>query len=196
MRRSIIALSAAALLTLGACSTAAPTAEPGPTKAAVAASTNDAVIADLGFAGKSGQEIVNAIDSSTDARPLPFGASVRGSELILTKDNQEAKVALPADSFYLSVAPYQSQTHECYFHSLATCRGELAQQDVTVTIKDASGKVLVDEQGKTYTNGFIGFWLPRDIQGTVTIEHEGHRGTVEFATTEGSPTCLTTLQMA
>lgn len=84
---------------------------------------------------------------------------------------------------------------KCYNHSLATCQGELANEDVTVTIVDDQGKVLVDKQGKTYANGFVGVWLPRDARGTVTVTHDGVRGSAPFATTEGSPSCMTTLRL-
>jgi hypothetical protein len=186
MRKSLAAVAAAALLALGGCASSASPESPAP---------QNAVVQQLGFSGKSTQQIIEAIDSSPDARPLGFGASVRGSELVLTKDDQETTLSLPADQFYLSIAPYQTRTHECYNHSLATCRGELGNKDVTVKIVDDQGKVLVDKQVKTYANGFVGFWLPRDIKGTVTVTHEGIKGSAPFATTEGSPTCMTTLRL-
>jgi hypothetical protein len=186
MYKPFAALAAAAVLALAACSTAVPTESP---------TAQDAVVQQLGFAGKNAQQIVEAIDSSPDARPLDFTASVRGSELILAVDERETSLALPSDKFYLSIAPYQTRTHECYFHSLATCRGELANADVTVKLVDEQGKVLVDGATTTYANGFVGFWLPRDIKGTVQVTYDGVTGTVPFATTEGSPTCLTTLRL-
>jgi hypothetical protein len=39
-----------------------------------------------------------------------------------------------------------SNTHDCYFHSLTTCTGELGGQQVTVLIvDDETGEVYVDE---------------------------------------------------
>ena len=188
MRKSLVALSTAALLALTGCaSTSTPSAE--------APARGTAVVQQLGFEGKTAQQIVDTIDSSPKTRPLNFGASIRDTELVLTKDGAETSLPLPADVFYLSIAPYQSQTHECFFHSLATCQGELANEDVTVTIVDEAGKVLVDETTKTYANGFTGFWLPRDTKGTVTVTHAGRKGSAPFATTAGSPTCMTTLRL-
>lgn len=189
MRTSFTVLSAAALLTLAGCSAAAPS-----TTTAASTSSND-VVRELGFAGENAKQIVQAIDSSPDARPLAYMASVKEGQLLLTKDGRQASLPLPADSFYLSIAPYLTQTHDCYYHSLATCKGELSQQAVTVTITEDSGKVLVNEQTKTYSNGFVGFWLPRDIKGTVTVKHENHTGTADFATMPDSATCLTTLKL-
>jgi hypothetical protein len=186
MRKPLAAVAAAAMLALGGCTSSASSESPAP---------QNAVVQQLGFSGKSTQQIIEAIDSSPDARPLGFGASVRGSELVLTKDDQETTLSLPADKFYLSIAPYQTRTHECYNHSLATCRGELGNEDVTVKIVNDEGKVLVDKQAKTYANGFVGFWLPRDVKGTVTVTHDGIKGSAPFATTDGSPTCMTTLRL-
>lgn len=189
MRRSLAALATAALLALTGCtSTASPTAPD-------AAMSQNLVVQQLGFTGKSAVEIVQAIDSSPDARPLDFGASVRDTEVVLSTGDAETALPLPADQFYLSIAPYETHTHECFNHSLATCRGELADADVTVTIVDDQGKVLVDKQTKTYANGFVGVWLPRDVRGTVRVTHDGLTGSAPFATTKGSPTCMTTLRL-
>ena len=83
--------------------------------------------------------------------------------------------ALPEDQFYVSIAPYVDQTHECYYHNLASCQGELVGEDLDVTITSDDGEVLVDETVTTYDNGFVGFWLPRDIEGTIEVEFDGSR---------------------
>jgi hypothetical protein len=186
MRKSVAAVATAAFLVLGGCASSGVPGGPGQ---------QNAVVQQLGFSGQSAQQIIEAIDASPEGRPLGFGASVRGSELILSKDDQEAKLGLPDGLFYLSIAPYRTHTHECYNHSLATCQGELANEDVTVRIVDDQGEVLVDKQAKTYANGFVGVWLPRDVRGTVTVTHAGVRGSAPFATTEGSPSCMTTLRL-
>ena len=111
---------------------------------------------------------------------------------------RKAETSVPlsgANEFYLSIAPFASQTHDCYFHSLATCKGELANTSVHVTITDAAGATLVDADATTYANGFVGFWLPRDISGTVTVTVDGKTGSVPFATGAEDATCLTTLQV-
>lgn len=60
----------------------------------------------------------------------------------------------------------------------------------------ADGEVLVDETRETFDNGFVGFWAPRDIEGTLTIEHEGQTGAVPISTlNEDDPTCITTLRL-
>lgn len=181
MRKSLTAFVAAAVLGLSACSSSGPDA---------------AVLERNGLAGKTATEIVQILDTSSQPRPMAIGASVREDRLVLSDDQGEVSLVLPSDRFYLSIAPFVSRTHECYYHSLATCQGELVDQDVHVTITDSTGAVLVDEDTTTRHNGFVGFWLPRDVAGTVTVTQDGRRGQVPFSTSAGSPTCLTTLQLA
>ncbi|GMA34464.1 CueP family metal-binding protein [Demequina litorisediminis] len=72
---------------------------------------------------------------------------------------------MPDDAFYVSLAPYVDTTHECYFHSLTTCTGEMQGEDIDVTVTDVeTGEVLVDEAMTTFDNGFVGLWLPRDAE--------------------------------
>lgn len=156
----------------------------------------DPLLAEYGLDGLSGQQIVEELEASTEQRPLRLGASVGEDELLLDDGTTEVTVPLPEDEFYLSVAPFVTQTHECFYHSLSGCQGELAGEDVAVTITDASGDVLVDEEMTTYTNGFVGFWLPREITGTIEVSADGYTGSAPFSTTDGSPTCITTLQLA
>lgn len=175
-----LAAIGASLLLLAACSTASP---------------EESLQAELGFGGMDGREIVEQLDTSADERPLAFMASVREDEVLLGDGTQEVAVPLPEDELYVSIAPYVDQTHECYYHSLTTCQGELAEQPVSVTITADDGTVLVDEDATTYANGFIGFWLPRDVEGTVEVTYADKTGSVPFSTGEGDPTCLTTLQV-
>ena len=107
----------------------------------------------------------------------------------------EASMPLDGDEFYLSIAPYETTTHECYFHNLGSCQGELADVEVRVRITTDSGEVLVDEDATTYANGFIGFWIPKDVAGTVVVTKDGKRAESRFSSDAEGPTCLTTLQL-
>ena len=99
-------------------------------------------------------------------------------------------------AFYLSVAPYIDQTHDCFNHSLTTCQGELASTEVQVQIVDRAGNdVLVDETRTTFENGFTGFWLPRNIEGTLRITSDGRSAEADFTTHPDAPTCLTTMHL-
>jgi hypothetical protein len=149
----------------------------------------------LGMSGRSATDVINALDQQTGERNRDVLASVRYDSLVLKDAKGESKVKLPDGQFYLSIAPYVNQTHDCFYHSLTTCTGELAGQTVDVTIVDSAGKALVQGPVKTYSNGFVGFWLPRDIKGTITVTQDGRTATSAISTDKDAPTCLSTLKL-
>ena len=185
-------LTALALASCGSATTQTPRVA-APASSTAAAS---AVLDRLGVDGSDVTRAIEALDQQTGERNREVLASVRYDTLVLKDATTETSVPIPGDRFYLSVAPYVNQTHECYYHSLTTCRGELADADLDVTITDADGAVLVDGPTRTYANGFVGFWLPRDLTGTITITHDGRTATAPISTGVDAPTCLTTVQLA
>ncbi len=202
----LIAALATALAGCGTTSTDAdaalsPSASAPVTSAAAeappGAATGDAaeLLAAHGLTGKTGRQIVDALDRDPSPRPLSLTGSVRPTQLVLSDGAREASLPLPGDSFYLSVAPFVSRTHECFHHNLGTCQGELSGRPVHVTITDAAGATLVDRDETTYANGFVGFWVPAGTSGTITVTHDGKTGSVPFSTGAQSPTCLTTLRL-
>ncbi|WP_182353370.1 CueP family metal-binding protein [Flaviflexus huanghaiensis] len=145
-----------------------------------------------------GVEIVDRLDRMPRAeRPQTLMASVRSDEVLLTdlSTGEEAAIDLPHDEFYLSFAPYLTRTHDCYYHSLTTCTGELFNEEVDVTIVSDEGEVLVDDTLDVFDNGFVGLWLPADIEATLTVQYDGKTGTAEIGTGDDNPTCLTTVQL-
>ena len=94
-----------------------------------------------------------------------------------------------------SVTLPEDQTHDCLFHSLTTCLGEMAGEPVDITVTDEAGQTVLDETRTAYDNGFVGLWLPRDLTGTLTVEHDGKSSTVPIATGDDDLTCLTTAHL-
>ncbi|MEV8146389.1 CueP family metal-binding protein [Specibacter sp. NPDC078709] len=191
-----IAAAAATVLLVAGCAAPAP----APTPAEVAPAAGQDLIDDLGFSGKNAKDIITELDMLPVAeRSTELMASIRPGELVL-KDaaHREATLPMPADEFYVSVAPYVSQTHTCHFHSLTTCLGELQNKDVDVTVKDrTTGAVVMQESVKTYDNGFVGLWLPRGMEATLTVGYEDQTASQTISTIGGQdPTCLTTLQLS
>ncbi len=201
IRSRLAALVAVPLLSLGvlsACSTpdtvtesTAPTAGTGG-----ASSAESGLLEAQGLAGKSGREVVEALDQLDVDRPLAVGASVRYDEVLVSDGVTEEVLPIDGDEFYLSLAPYETFTHECYFHNLGTCRGELAETDVHVTITTDDGEVLVDEDATTYANGFVGFWVPKDVSGTIVVTKDGKTAESPFSSDAEGATCVTTLRLA
>jgi hypothetical protein len=189
--RPLMILAAVALTLAGCASTAT---EPPESSA-----TAPSILAAYGLAGLDGPAIVDRLDRTPVAsRPATLRASVRPGQLLLSEvdSGQQTTVDLPDDLFYLAVAPYIEKTHDCYFHSLTTCRGELAGKNIHVTITErTTGKVLVDTTTTTFDNGFAGFWLPRGIDATITVTYETYAATGDISTGPEDPTCLTTLRL-
>lgn len=195
------ALAAAVLLILTGCGSTSD--DPTPPGAASSAPAAEGLLADFDLAGLDAVQIVDRLDRLGGSdRPAELLASVRPAELLLTATDgeggeDELALPIPGDRFYLSVAPYLEQTHECFYHSLTTCQGELGGKQISVQIVDeTSGTTLVDGTHTVFDNGFVGFWLPRDIEGTLRISYDGAQGETTFGTGEDDPTCLTTVQLA
>lgn len=195
-RRSLTALTAlTALAAVGIAVLAGCAAVPAPQGAPASSATHD-VLADHGLAGLTAVEVIDVLDRvAVSERPTTLIASVRPDALVLEDERGETSLPLPDDLAYVSIAPYVEQTHECHFHSLTTCQGELSREPVRVTITDASGAVIVDESTQTFDNGFVGYWLPRDLRGSIEIEHAGMMGVATLSTSADAPTCITTLAL-
>lgn len=188
-----IVFAAALVLALAGC-TASETTTPDDSPA-----SEPSILADYDLAGLDGRQIVDQLDRTPVAdRRADLMASVRPGELLVSEAGSDDPTAvdLPDGEFYLSVAPYLEQTHDCYFHSLTTCRGELSGEEVQVTITDRdTGEVLVDEVTETFDNGFVGYWLPSGIEATLQIGYGEHSASTDIATGPEDPTCLTTVQL-
>ncbi|NYF30093.1 MULTISPECIES: CueP family metal-binding protein [unclassified Microbacterium] len=130
-------------------------------------------------------------------RPDDLLASVQPDTLVLRDARgREGRLPLPDDAVYVSIAPFRDQTHECHFHSLTTCVGELADTEVRVTLTTDDGSIVVDETRRTQDNGFVGVWVPRGLEATLTVESQGLIGSVPLSTTSPDDrTCITDLQL-
>lgn len=152
-----------------------------------------------GFADSDAHQIIDQLEAlPVDERPQNLIASVTATSLQLRDDSgREAELPLPQDQFYLSVAPFVETTHECAFHSLTTCRGELRNREVTVSVVDSgSGETLEEGTSSTHDNGFLGLWLPRGITAELTCTVDDLTGTASIQTqTQDALTCLTSLQL-
>lgn len=176
--------------------TTATVDEGAPPQGETAPPEGEALLAAHGLEGKDARTLIDELDATpVGERSTAFMASIRADTLVVTDGSTETSLDLPDDEFYVSIAPFVDQTHDCFFHSLTTCRGELANEDIAVEIVDDSGTVLIDEAMTTFDNGFVGLWLPRDVSGTITLELDGRTVTDRISTGAEDPTCVTTLQL-
>lgn len=154
-----------------------------------------ALLASHGVEATTAEEAVTALDQVPEPRPLDLTGSVHHDRVVFVDASQEVEAALTGGEFYLSLAPYRTQTHECSVHSLGGCQGELVDTPVHVAVDGDDGERLVDEDVSTYANGFVGFWIPRDLTGIVTVSVGAEAATTPFDSGPEGPTCLTMLQL-
>ena len=164
------------------------------TGTAFAATREASFLAELGRSGKSVEQIVETIDQSPQSRPLPYSASITSTALKLSSGDKVYTLPL-GDKFYLSFAPYEWQTHPCFNHSLSGCQGEMPEKTFNVKVTDNKGDVVVQKAMKSGRNGFVGVWLPRNMEGTIAVSYNGKTAEYPIKTMEDSQTCLTKLQL-
>lgn len=188
------------LLSLTACADGgADNASAGTGASAGLGADANAILAkyDLG-APASATDLIDQLQAQPlSERPDGLMASVRVDELLLAGAGEEVSLALPEDEFHLSIAPYLTDTHECFYHSLTTCVGELGDEDFHVTITDdASEKVLFDGDITTFENGFFDVTLPAGLDITVLVDDGERSVELPLGTRAEDPTCVTTAQLS
>jgi hypothetical protein len=143
-------------------------------------------------------DLIEQLESQPLAeRPDGLLASVQVDALELSSEDTKLTLPLEEGQFHLSVAPYLLETHECFYHSLTTCAGELAEEEMHVTITDdATNEVLVDRDVTTFENGYFDAWLPSDRDVTLRINDGEHTAEVPLGTRADDPTCVTTIQLS
>ncbi len=137
------------------------------------------------------KEIVNNLDQRID-EPNNVGARITGDKLYLYDNEKEYSRDLPTDSFFVSIAPYINEVHPCTIHNLVSCRGEIFNQIVRVRVVNENNQIIIDENRATQANGFIGIWLPKGINATLSVEYDGLFVESPISTFSESDTCITT----
>lgn len=140
--------------------------------------------------GLTVEEIVGKLDSSIE--DSGFKASIKAQELIIEDGNTKIRLEVPENLFYISMAPYIESIHPCGNHSLVTCRGEIKNELFDVLIKNNDGETIYSKQVKSMDNGFIGVWLPSNINGAITVQYNGLKAETTFSTSPLGNTCITT----
>lgn len=204
MIRSQFTASLGALLLFVSLTACAAGGEPDPASTSAQSSSGlgadaGALLAEFDVAAPANvKDLIQELQSQSLAeRPDGLMASVRVDELLLSSGNDEVGLPIPTGDFHLSVAPYLTDTHECFFHSLTTCVGELASEELQVTITDdASNEVYLDGTVTTYENGFFDVWLPTGRNLTMRIDDGENTAEVPVGTGAEDPTCVTTVQLS
>lgn len=113
-------------------------------------------------------------------------------------DGRQAQVPLEGETMYVAVAPYVRQTHPCQVHYISSCRAELAEVPLRVTVRGRDGRVVLQQAVTTLPNGFVELWLPRGMDLSLTIEwpDAGLVGQGRIVTGANAPTCVTDIRLA
>jgi copper chaperone CopZ len=163
--------------------------------AASRAWTRAAFLERHGLTGLDVIEMVETLERQT-GEAEGFRASVTASQLKLGDETGTFVFAMPKDLFYLSIAPYVTQTHPCGNHSLVTCTGELQNRTFHVLIHDEStGEVLHDASIVSSAKGFFGIWLPKNREIRITVHSNLGEAVAYGSTTNDDGTCLTTMML-
>ena len=78
---------------------------------------------------------------------------------------------------------------------MSSCQGELVQTKLNVKAVDQSGTVIMDKPVSTLKNGFMELWLPKNRTINLTISGLNRSATDVITTSDGSATCITTMQL-
>ncbi len=108
----------------------------------------------------------------------------------------QTSVTAEEDLFYLSVGLYADYTHECYYHSPATCDAQFKSKQVKYTIKSLDGTYEISGIRATTDKGWLDFYLPKTQQYRVEFEVDGLRGSGILSTEENAPTCISTIRVS
>ena len=141
-RRRNLIVTATATLAAALVLTGCATTSPEPESISIGSQAVDTeFLTDHNLDGLDATQVIGRLDTMPVAdRPADLIASVQPGALVLTDDqDRETRLPMPDDEVYISVAPYREQTHDCYFHSLTTCLGELANTEVQVTLTSKGG---------------------------------------------------------
>ena len=156
---------------------------------------NDAnVLDDLGVQDLTTEELVIELDSRILDGNV-YSSSITGEYLSVSTSNDSKEIEIPDGLFYLSFAPYIENTHTCGTHNLVTCRGELKNEEFSVLIEDTEGNVIYDDLMTSFDSGFVGIWLPSNMELSITVSQNGLSASESITTNQDSYTCLTTLQL-
>lgn len=165
-----------------------------PTTTDPSAGSSGDLLDRYGLTGMSAEQVIDQLDRSTQPRPTQLGGSVRPDQLLLTDGSRKQSCPCPTTS---STWPSRRSSTAAMnaISTVSVPADELVGEAVHVTITTVGGEALVDEEAVTWTNGFVGYWVPKGSAGTITVDQGGKQGSVSFTTGEQDATCVTTLQL-
>jgi hypothetical protein len=99
------------------------------------------------------------------------------------------------DMFWLSVGPYQNNTHTCIDHNVLSCDAEFKGKNIMFHIKSQDSSFEMNGSGFTTSQGWLDLYLPKNQKYTAEFEVEGLKGSGILTTAADSPTCISTIRV-
>jgi hypothetical protein len=99
------------------------------------------------------------------------------------------------DMFWLSVGPYQNNTHSCVNHNVLSCEAEFKGKNIIFHIKSQDSSFEMNGSGFTTSQGWLDLYLPKNQKYIAEFEVEGLKGSGILTTSPDSPTCISTIQV-
>lgn len=143
-----------------------------------------------GIENLSVEEKVLALDQQTLDGSI-ISAGILERTLNISTKHGDHVYTVDEDKFYLSFAPYIDRTHPCHNHNLVTCRSELPNESMKVTITNTNGDIAIDDTITLFDSGFYGIWLESNQEYTINIQYQDKSVETTFHTYSDSGTCLT-----
>jgi hypothetical protein len=120
-----------------------------------------------------------------------LNSSLRDTQLMLSGWKEGDNIVASESWFFTSIAPYQNETHECYYHVIR-CMAEMTNAQIFYSIEEVDGSFFIQGRGDTGNNGFLDIYLPLNRTFQMSINVNGLKGEVTITTFPDSPTCITT----
>jgi hypothetical protein len=124
-----------------------------------------------------------------------LNSSLVGIQSMLSGWKDEDHVVASDSWYFMSIAPYQNDTHDCYYHILA-CKAEMVNTHVSYSIEEVGGSFVTQGVGVTGSNGFMDLYLQRNKTYRISVVIGELEGEVTVTTFPGSPTCITNLKIS
>lgn len=205
---AIISVATVVLLAVSGCTTdkaPGPATNQPPSETAIEQKIKNADIAEIleenDLGGLFITEVIDKMDrQSVSERSKEFTAVVKRDTVVFSDVESGKEIgseALPnTNKQYVSIAPYVSQTHDCHYHSLTTCTGEMGDTAIHIKIvNETNGEIVLDSDVKTFENGFYGVWLDVNHNYATTVTYKDYTGSLTLTTDIDSATCVTNLQL-
>ncbi len=116
-------------------------------------------------------------------------------------DGTRSSIPIPANKFFISIAPWVNFSHPCTDHVPTGCTGEMINEDMHLFIKDLeTGQIINSGKVNTGNDGFIDVWLSSNSSYDINIHYRNNSGKLmqareQISTFKSDRTCITSMQL-